>query len=416
MAKANVGFEEAIENIDIGGPSLVRAAAKNAEFVAVVTDPDDYAAILKELETFGEISKATKEKLRRKAFALTARYDAAIARWLESREAESAFPAVFTLTGEKLAELRYGENPHQSAAFYRVPGSQESTVANAKQRKREGEAGKALSYNNILDLDSALGLVREFDGPTVAIVKHNNPCGCATRERLSEAAESAWSGDPVSAFGSVIAINRDVDRATADFLADEGHFVECVIAPRFDDDAFQLLTTRPKWGKNVRLLETGPFTPRDPRDRVVRKVAGGFLVQDRDLAPGAGTEHRVVTRRAPTAEEKSQLVFAAAICKHVKSNAIVLANDSTLLGAGAGQMSRVDSTRLAIEKAGPRVRGAICASDAFFPFADNVELLAKAGITAIVSPGGSVRDADVIAAADKAGIAMIFTGVRHFLH
>jgi phosphoribosylaminoimidazolecarboxamide formyltransferase/IMP cyclohydrolase len=321
-----------------------------------------------------------------------------------------------TLTGSKTADLRYGENPHQRAAFYAVPGATESCVATAKPRRREGEAGKALSYNNILDLDAALGLVRELEEPSVAIIKHNNPCGAASHVKLREAAEAAWSGDPVSAFGSVIAVNREVDAPTADFLADEGHFVECVIAPRFHDDAFALLTTRPKWGKNVRLLETGPLTPRDANDLVVRKVAGGFLAQDRDLAPGAGSELRVATKRAPTDAEKRQLVFAAAVCKHVKSNAIVLVKDLTLVGAGAGQMSRVDSTRIAIEKAGPRVRGSVAASDAFFPFADNIELLAAAGVTAVIQPGGSVRDAEVFAACDKHGIAMLTTGVRHFLH
>lgn len=415
VAKKDVSFEEAVENIDVGGPTMVRAAAKNHDAVAIVTDPEDYAAILTEMDLFeGELSEATRARLARKAFALTARYDAAIARFLEQRaETGSAapFPQILTLTGSKIADLRYGENPHQRAAFYKIPGAAESGVANAHVRN-----GKTLSYNNILDLDAAFSLVREFTDPTVVIIKHNNPCGAASRRQLREAAEAAWSGDPVSAFGSVIAINRPVDRATADFLADEGHFVECIIAPSIDNDAFQLLTIRPKWGKNVRILETGEFTDRDPHDVVIRKVAGGFLAQDRNLAAGSGREYRVVTKRPPSPAEMEQLQFAASICKHVKSNAIVLAADFTLVGTGAGQMSRVDSMQLAIAKAKDRSGGSVCASDAFFPFADGVEAAARAGVTAVVQPGGSVRDAEVVAAADRAGMAMVFTGTRHFLH
>lgn len=414
IAKPGATFDEAVENIDIGGPAMIRSAAKNHESVAVVTDPADYAAILKELETFhGELSHATRARLARKAFATTARYDAAISRYLENHDAGATvpFPQFYSLAGSKIADLRYGENPHQRAAFYRIPGTTESSVASATVRH-----GKQLSYNNILDLDAALALVREFGDPSVAIIKHNNPCGMASRPGLRAAAEAAWSGDPVSAFGSVIAVNRPVDRATADFLADEGHFVECVIAPRFDPDAFELLTTRPKWGKNVRLLEAGELTRPDASDPVVRKVAGGFLVQDRDLAPGHGTELRHVTKRHPSPELMKQLEFAAAICKHVKSNAIVLARDFTLLGAGAGQMSRVDSVHIAVSKAAGRAPGSVAASDAFFPFPDGVVALAKAGVAAIIQPGGSVRDAEVVAAADQAGIAMAFTGMRHFLH
>ncbi|MBI3817157.1 MAG: bifunctional phosphoribosylaminoimidazolecarboxamide formyltransferase/IMP cyclohydrolase [Planctomycetes bacterium] len=415
IAKPNVPFEEAVENIDIGGPSMVRSAAKNHAFVAVITDPDDYNSIVKELETFdGEISKATRARLARKAFALTAKYDAAIARYLEGAAEDGravTFPQILTLTGAKICDLRYGENPHQRGAFYKIPGATETGVASARML-----GGKALSYNNILDLDAAFGLVREFDTPSVAIIKHNNPCGAASRANLREASEAAWSGDPVSAFGSVIAVNRNIDYATADFLADEGHFVECVIAPAFDEDALKLLTTRPKWGKNVRLLETGPFTARDPRDLIIRKVAGGFVAQDRNLSTGTGNEIRIVTKRAPTAAEMQQMTFAASICKHVKSNAIVFAKDFTLVGTGAGQMSRVDSVNLAISKAGERVKGSICASDAFFPFPDGLEAAARAGATAAIQPGGSVRDSEVIAAADRAGMAMVFTGVRHFLH
>ncbi|MFN0204778.1 MAG: bifunctional phosphoribosylaminoimidazolecarboxamide formyltransferase/IMP cyclohydrolase [Planctomycetota bacterium] len=415
VAKPNVTFDEAVENIDIGGPAMVRSSAKNHEFVAIVTDPDDYAAITKEMDTFdGELSKSTRARLARKAFALTARYDAAISRYLENQAApagQNEFPRIYTLTGTKLYDLRYGENPHQRAAFYQIPGSQESGVARASIKN-----GKQLSYNNILDLDSALSLVREFSDPTVVVVKHNNPCGTASRPRLRDAVASAWAGDPVSAFGSVIAINRPVDVETAEFLSDDGHFVECIIAPEFNDDAFRMLTTRPKWGKNVRLLETGSFTDRDSRDLIVRKVAGGFLLQDRDLAPGAGYELRVVTKRAPTETEILQIHFAASICKHVKSNAIVLSKDFTLLGTGAGQMSRVDSVNIAIAKAGTRLAGAVCASDAFFPFPDGVEAAVRAGVTTIVQPGGSVRDAEVIAAADHAGAAMVFTDMRHFLH
>ncbi|HKE01202.1 MAG TPA: bifunctional phosphoribosylaminoimidazolecarboxamide formyltransferase/IMP cyclohydrolase [Planctomycetota bacterium] len=412
VARPGVSHDEAIEQIDIGGPAMVRSAAKNHRFVAVVTDPDDYGPLLREIETFGEISLATRERLARKAFALTARYDATIARFLETRGGEpEPFPRVFALRGAKVADLRYGENPHQRAAFYRIPGAREASVATATVRN-----GKELSYNNILDLDAALALVRELDGPAVAVIKHTNPCGCAIRERLADAARAAWEGDPVSAFGSVVAVNRPLDLATAELLTAPDRFVECVIAPSFDEDAIACLKTRPKWGASVRLLETGPFGPRDP-DPFVRSVAGGFLVQDRNLAAGAGEEHRVPTKRAPTPAEKDQLAFAASVCKHVKSNAIVLARDLALVGAGAGQMSRVDSVRIAVDKAGPeRARGSVLASDAFFPFADGVELAARAGVTAILQPGGSKRDAEVIAAADRAGVAMVFTGTRHFLH
>ncbi len=419
VAKPGVTRDEAIENIDIGGPSMVRSAAKNHRFVGIVVDPADYGRVLDEMQrNGGGLSDAFRSELAQKAFALTARYDAAIAGWLfEGERASGAtaerFPATIGLAGVKVLDLRYGENPHQRAAFYRGAASGEPSLAGAQVL-----GGKQLSYNNLVDLDAALALAREFDGPFVAVCKHNNPCGAALGATLREALEAAWEGDPVSAFGSVLSSTRTIDLAAAQFLVEGNRFVEAIVAPGFDDDALRLLVDKPKWGRNVRLLAAGDLAgrPRDARDVEVKKLVGGFLVQERDLAASIGTECKTATRRVPTAEELAGLLFAERVCKHVKSNAIVIADGTRVLGVGAGQMSRVDSVHMALRKAGDRARGAVLASDAFFPFPDGPELALQAGVTALLQPGGSVRDAEVVAACDRAGAAMVMTGTRHFRH
>ena len=419
VAAEGVGRAEAIEQIDIGGPSMVRSAAKNHRFVGVVTDPQDYGRVLDELERReGTLSDELRAELAFKAFALTARYDAAICRWLFEQDCERhagapTLPSAYCLVGSKALDLRYGENPHQEAAFYRSPGGHEPSVASAEVLN-----GKALSFNNLVDVDAALALAKEFDQPFVCVIKHTNPCGAAVAEGISGALEAAWSGDPISAFGSVLAFTRPVDLPCAEFLVGGNRFVEAIVAPSFDDDAFELLSGKPKWGKSVRLLACGEFGPgtRDAREVEVKKLVGGFLIQERDLAVEDGDSFRTVTEAAPTQIQLAELVFANRIAKHVKSNAIVLAGGTTVYGVGAGQMSRVDSVRLAVSKAGERAQGAVLASDAFFPFPDGVEAAIEAGVTAIVEPGGSVRDPEVIAACDREGVPMVFSDARHFRH
>jgi len=419
VARKGVSRAEGIEQIDIGGPSMLRSAAKNHRYVGVVTDPADYGRVLDEMQKGGgRISEELRHELAIKAFGATARYDAAISRWLFEQEKAtgrkpSGFPDTFALAGVKVGDLRYGENPHQAAAYYRVSGSSEPGVANARVL-----GGKSLSYNNLVDLDAALGLAKEFTGPFACVVKHNNPCGAAEARSLAEALEQAWEGDPVSAFGSVLAVTRVVDLASAEFLVSGNRFVEAILAPGFAPEAFELLTRKPKWGKNVRLLDGGDWSRvgRDARDLEVKKVVGGFLVQDRDLATSEADQRKVVTKRAPTAAEMEGLLFAERIAKHVKSNAIVLAGGTRVLGVGAGQMSRVDSVRLAVAKAGARARGSVVGSDAFFPFPDGVVAALEAGVTAVLQPGGSVRDEEVISACDARDAAMVFTGTRHFRH
>jgi phosphoribosylaminoimidazolecarboxamide formyltransferase/IMP cyclohydrolase len=393
--------------------------------VAVVTDPADYALVLDELRTTNLLGDATLKRLALKAFELTARYDAAIARWLASRlgagdaagaaaaAGADAFAPTFAASGELALELRYGENPHQKAALYRERGANGSTLTGGRVL-----GGKTLSYNNYVDLDAALALACEFTEPFAAVLKHNNPCGAACAPTLAQAIEQAWAGDPVSAFGSVLGFNRPVDLATAQFLTSDGRFVEAIVAPGFAPDALQHLTTVPKWGKNVRLVEVdevGPHSPGRPRRRAV-PVSGGFLLQDADLAAETPEQCQVVTKREPTPEQLRSLLFANLVCKHVKSNAIVIATGTRVLGVGAGQMSRVDSVRLAIHKSGAAVQGSVMASDAFFPFPDGPELAMEAGVAAILQPGGSLRDKDVIAACDARHVAMVTTGVRHFRH
>jgi phosphoribosylaminoimidazolecarboxamide formyltransferase / IMP cyclohydrolase len=405
VAREGVSQAEAIENIDIGGPTMIRAAAKNSAFSAVVVDPDSYGEVLGELrDSGGRLSLATRESLAARAFAYTARYDAAIARWFGERD--ERFPPVLARAHEKVVDLRYGENPHQRAAYYRQVGAAADLLAGVHQH-----GGKDLSFNNLLDLDAARRLVDEFDAPACVIVKHNNPCGCALGADLLEAYRRAFAADPMSAFGGIIAINRPVDAALAEAIT--GQFAEVVFAPGFSADALALFAAKP----NLRVLEDTQQRPPDLREPDIKQVRGGLLVQDRDADLEAWEDMRVVTRRRPGDGERDELLFAWRVCKHVRSNAIVLARDLATAGIGAGQMSRVDSVRLALEKStAESLQGAVLASDAYFPFSDGPQLAIDAGITAIIQPGGSVRDPEVIEAVDAAGIAMVFTDRRHFRH
>jgi len=419
VAKEGVTRAEAIEQIDIGGPSMVRSAAKNHRYVGVVTDPGDYGRVLDEMQRHaGSLSAEFKRTLALKAFQTTARYDAAIADWLFAQEqldglAPDSYPELAAFTGRRVMTLRYGENPHQSAAFYAQSNVREPSVATA-----ELLGGKTLSFNNLVDLDAALALAKEFDEPFACVIKHNNPCGAAAGETIGQALEKAWTGDPISAFGSVLAFTRPLDMVCAEFLVSGNRFVEAIIAPGFGDEALALLTQKPKWGKSVRLLATGPIGPatRNARELELKKLVGGFLLQDRDLRSETEADLKVVTKAAPTKAQIRSLLFAARVCKHVKSNSIVVASDAEVLGVGAGQMSRVDSVRLAIHKAGLRARDSVLASDAFFPFPDGVEAAIDGGVQAFLQPGGSVRDEEIIAACDKRDVAMVFTGLRHFRH
>jgi phosphoribosylaminoimidazolecarboxamide formyltransferase/IMP cyclohydrolase len=407
-AKPGVHFDELIENIDIGGPSMIRSAAKNFQDVAVITSPVDYNGIAEELaKSGGELSIATKWRLAQKAFATTAAYDSAIASTLERVSAngrfefheESTFPQTLRLSFNKVMDLRYGENPHQKAAMY-SDGSGKG-VANGRQIQ-----GKELSYNNIVDLEAAWDLAQEFEEPVCAIIKHTNPAGTAIGKTLVEAYKKALECDPVSAFGGVIGVNRPVDEAAAEEMAKL--FLEVIAAPAFDEAARTKFASK----KNLRLVEVD-----DSRQKwTLKNVSGGILLQDADVRPLTDSDLKVVSKRQPTAEEKRALLFAWKVCKHVKSNAIVYARDGQTVGVGAGQMSRVDSCKIGAMKAVLPLKGTVAASDAFFPFPDGVEEIAKAGATAIIQPGGSVRDQEVIETADRLGLAMILTGVRHFRH
>jgi phosphoribosylaminoimidazolecarboxamide formyltransferase/IMP cyclohydrolase len=418
VAREGCERAEAIENIDIGGPSMVRSAAKNHRFVTVVTDPADYGRVLDELQkNGGATSEALRRELAQKAFALTARYDAAISRWLFEDEKRAqpawAFPSAFSLAGKLARGLRYGENSHQRAALY-LSGERGPSAATAEV---VGE-GKELSYNNFVDLDSALALCLEFDEPFVCVLKHNNPCGAAAATTIAEALAGAWAGDPLSAFGSVLGFTREVDLASAEFLVSENRFVEAILAPSFAADALERLKSGAKWGKNVRLLACGPLgtAQKGAAPLEVKPLRGGFLLQERDLDLGGVAKFETVTRAQFTPAQRATLSFANKVCKHVKSNAIVLAGGTKVLGVGAGQMSRVDSVKLAVAKAGAAAEGSVLASDAFFPFPDGVETAIAAGVRAILQPGGSLRDKDVIAACDRRGVPMAFTGMRHFRH
>jgi phosphoribosylaminoimidazolecarboxamide formyltransferase/IMP cyclohydrolase len=414
VARAGSTHEEIIENIDIGGPSLVRAAAKNHHDVAVLTSPTQYATFLNELKSHqGSLTLEFRERLAGAAFAHTAAYDSAIAAYFARRGAAEQLPAALDLHFQRRQPLRYGENPHQPASFYVESPPPPASLASA-----EVLHGKELSFNNLLDLDCAVNLVTEFAGPAAVVLKHNNPCGAAVGATLEEAFRKAYEGDPLSAYGGILGFNRVVDEATATQVSEPNRFVECIIAPDYVPAAFQVLTTRPSWKKNVRLLRTGPLEARAGRKATLdyRRVDGGLLVQARDQSGDDFAQARVVTKRPPTEAEMADLRFAWLVCKHVKSNAIVLARDGMVVGVGAGQMSRVDSVHMSARKAGERSRGAVLASDAFFPFRDNVDEAARVGVTAIVQPGGSMRDADSIQACDEHGLAMVFTGVRHFRH
>jgi phosphoribosylaminoimidazolecarboxamide formyltransferase / IMP cyclohydrolase len=405
VARRGVADSEVIENIDIGGPTMIRAAAKNFAFAAPVVSPASYDAILAELRD-GErrLSMATRESLAAEAFAYTARYDTAIARWFSERRDD--FPPLFVRAFEKVTDLSYGENPHQRAAYYAQVGSPTHLLSNVRQL-----GGKPLSFNNLLDLSAARVLIREFGGPACVIVKHNNPCGVALGNTLLDAYARAYACDPTSAFGGVICLNRPCDGELAAALVQQ--FVEVLFAPGYDDAALEALASKP----NLRVLLAEEERPLHLAEPDLKQVAGGMLVQDRDLDTQERAEMTVATARAPSDREWSDLLFAWRVCKHVRSNAIVLARDGATVGVGAGQMSRVDAVRIAVEKARKgSLEGAVLASDAFFPFADGPQLAIEAGVTAIVQPGGSVRDAEVLAAADAAGVAMALTSRRHFRH
>ena len=406
VAREGVSLEEALENIDIGGPTMIRAAAKNFPDVIVVVDPADYGFVLDQLRQ-GKVGIETRRKLAQKAFQHVACYDTAIAQYL--RGEEERFPEQMTIALRKRSDLSYGENPHQQAAFYAEerPGRSRPSLASATQL-----GGKELSYNNILDLDAALNAVIDFSRPTIAIIKHNNPCGLSSHEDLAEAYRRALSGDPVAAFGGVVSSNRIIDLAAAREI-DKTHF-DAIIAPRYEEDALALLRRK----KDLRIIALGvdSLSALGEPALDIRRVRGGLLVQTPDLFTEKEWNPRTVTKREPTPKERQDLFFAWRVAKLIKSNAITIAKDDVLLGMGAGQPSRVVSVELALKKAGERARGAVVGSDAFFPFADGVELAARGGITAIIQPGGSVKDDEAIQVADRYNMAMVFTGVRHFRH
>ena len=411
---AGAGYDATVEMIDIGGPAMIRAAAKNHASVTVVVDPADYDAVLEAMRSHQRGTRPQlRQRLAQKAFARTAAYDAAIARWFAA-QGDEILPEHLTIAAMRRQLSRYGENPHQRAAFY-TTGEAAPGVATATQVQ-----GKELSFNNIADADAAFELVCEFERPAVAIIKHANPCGVALGDDLAQAYAKALACDPISAYGGIVALNRPLERAVAERIG--AVFTEVVIAPEADAAAREVFAAKP----NLRLLLTGGLLPNRPGELRVRSVAGGLLVQERDLGVLDEAGLRVVTARAPSEAEMADLRFAFAVCKHVKSNAIVFARDGATVGIGAGQMSRLDSVRIAVAKAGEaatvagetngRLQGSVVASDAFFPFADGLEAALAAGATAVIQPGGSLRDEEVIAAADRAGAAMVFTGIRHFRH
>ncbi len=408
VARGDASEDEVIENIDIGGPTMIRAAAKNAPFAAVVVDPADYERLLAELgESDGRLSLQTRRELAAKAFACTARYDAAIATWFAARTHEG-FPPTWSDTYAKVSDLRYGENPHQQAAFYARVGAPTHLLAGVEQLH-----GKELSFNNLLDLSSARELVEDFDAPACVIVKHNNPCGCAIGDSGQDAYERAFACDPESAYGGVIAVNRPIDGPFAEALAKQ--FIEVLLAPGYDEQALQTLQTK----KNVRLLELGDW-PVPSTEVEAKAVIGGQLVQSRDRITETREQMRVMGAREPSEQEWQDMLFAWTVCRHVRSNAIVIASGGATIGIGAGQMSRVDAVRIAVEKArsfrAELLPGSSLASDAFFPFPDGPEVALEAGVAAIIQPGGSVRDELTVAAVDAAGGAMVATERRHFRH
>ncbi len=415
-------YDETIENIDIGGPSMVRSAAKNHARVTVICDPQDYHDVFEELEQHQEVSEETRKRLAAKAFAHTSAYDGVIAGYLSAAaelatkdavtEQETAtsmsFPPYLNVALERVATLRYGENPHQQGAWYRERGAALGSLAVASD---VGAGGKELSFNNLVDIDAALEAVREHERPAATVIKHTNPCGLAIHEELAEAYRLARAGDPQSAFGGIVALNRSCDLATAEIIAET--FIECVVAPSFAEDALARLRRK----KKLRLVAVGD-PPKQP-GLAFKRITGGFVIQDADITGrGEVKNGRIATKRTPTDAELRSLAFAWQVCKHVKSNAIVLAagDQEQIVGVGAGQMSRVRSVMIACDKAGDRVKGSVLASDAFFPFPDGIQAAAAKGVTAIAQPGGSVKDDEVIAAADELGLAMVMTGARHFRH
>lgn len=406
IAKPGVSYEDAIENIDIGGPTMLRSAAKNHAFVSVVVDAADYEQVLAEVRESGDTTLATRKQLAAKVFRHTAAYDALISDYLSNVNGDP-LPERYTVTYEKIQDLRYGENPHQQAAFYRKPLAPNGTLTTAEQLH-----GKELSYNNINDANAALQIVKEFDAPAVVAVKHMNPCGVGTGENIYEAYMKAYNADPTSIFGGIVAANRTIDSDTAAKLSEI--FLEIVLAPDFTAEALEILTKK----KNIRLLKMGELGSAKERTSqfVVTSIDGGMVVQQSDIHSIDEGDLQVVTDRAPSAEEMKQLLFGWKVVKHVKSNAIVLAADDMTVGVGAGQMNRVGAAKIALEQAGDKAKGAALASDAFFPMGDTVGLAAKHGITAIIQPGGSIKDEESIKAANEHGIAMVFTGVRHFKH
>jgi phosphoribosylaminoimidazolecarboxamide formyltransferase/IMP cyclohydrolase len=396
--------EELIENIDIGGPTMVRAAAKNFENVIVVTSPDQYAAVIEELKG-GEVSIETRKNLAALAFGRTCAYDMVIVNELERRFGEGGYPERLLLSYEKVADMRYGENPHQTSAFYREAEIREKCITNAEQLH-----GKQLSFNNILDANDALELVKDFERPTATVVKHTNPCGVASAEDITEAYDMAINADSLSAFGGVIALNRPLTLGIAEMISKI--FVEVVVAPSYETGSLDLLTKK----KNIRILETGELGKVDESAHDIKRVIGGVLVQGRNLARVNVRELEVISERKPNEDELASMDYAWHVIKHVKSNSIIFAKGSVTTGIGAGQMSRVDAVKIAGFKAGERAKGSALASDAFFPFRDGIDEAAKLGVTAVIQPGGSIRDKEVIEAINEHGMAMVFTGLREFRH
>jgi len=413
VAKPDVSPTEAIEMIDIGGPSLIRAAAKNHAFVSIATSPSQYDTIRSALQQNRSTTPQLRAELAAAAFTQTAAYDQAISTYFAQQLSteQERFPAMFELSMRRKTSLRYGENPHQAAALYEAVHTPDaSNLVSARQLN-----GKELSYNNLLDADAALAIARSLPGLGVSVVKHNNPCGAASATRMVEATRKAMEGDPVSAFGSILGFNQPVDEDAADYLATPGLFIEVIVAPGFSIQALEILTTRPKWKSNVRLLDVGSLD--SPRQEThFRCIDGGLLVQDADTLADPYDAWCVVTTSQPDDTQMADLRFAWSLVRHVKSNAIVLGRDQSLVGVGAGQMSRVDAVQIAIRKADDRAQGAVLASDAFFPFPDSILEAATAGVTAIIQPGGSRRDQEVIDACNEHGLPMIFTGRRHFKH
>ena len=404
VLKPGVSHEEIIENIDIGGPTMIRAAAKNYKFVTVITDPEDYPKVIEELQTNGETSASTKEMLAAKVFIHTAHYDALIADYFSER-LEIASPKTLTLTYEKKQDLRYGENPHQSAPFYTSIKGTKGTLTSAIQLH-----GKELSYNNIGDTDGALEVLKEFDEPTIVAAKHANPCGVGSADTLLEAYKKAYEADPVSIFGGIVAANQEIDGATAAEMAKV--FLEVIVAPSYSQEALDILTKK----KNIRLLQLEEIGHKDKKAAKAKTLLGGLLIQSLDTELISEKDLKIVSKRKPTVQEMDDLLFAWKVVKHTKSNGIAIAKDKCTTGVGPGQVSRIWALENAIRQGGERIAGSVMASDAFFPFPDCVEAAHKAGITAIIQPGGSVRDQESIEAADRYGIAMIFTGMRHFKH